>query len=112
MSVLDGMFHWRPIETVPSDGTPALVRIGDKIFAVATFATIARSSRFIAWAPLDAGALWADAFRPVLGPQRSRVRSVGYRGDLASPDQQDRGEAKSARGGDTTRFNTSAKDPD
>lgn len=112
MSLLDSLFHWQPIETVPSDGTPALVRIGDKIFAVATFSTIARNSRFNAWAPLDAQAVWGD--RPVasLGSQRNRIGSVGHRDDLGEPDQRDRGGAKSASGRETTRFDTSAKNRD
>jgi hypothetical protein len=57
MSVLDRLYRWQPMETVPSDGTPALVRVGEKVFAVATFSSLGRRSRFNAWARLDAEAL-------------------------------------------------------
>ena len=77
MSVLDSLFHWQPIETVPSDGTPALVRIGEKMFAVATFSTIARNSRFKAWTPLDGGALGIESFRPGPSFGQSAAKSLG-----------------------------------
>jgi len=95
MSVLDGLFDWQPIETVPSDGTPALVRIGNKIFAVATFSAIARNSRFKAWAPLDVRALEIEACRPgaSFGSKQSGWGVSDHRADFDAPAKQGRAEA-------------------
>lgn len=61
MSILDQLYDWQPMETAPSDGTPTLVRVGEKIFAVATYSSIGRHSRFTAWASLDSAALVSPA---------------------------------------------------
>lgn len=70
MSILDKLYDWHSMETAPSDGTPTLVRLGDKIFAVATYSSIGRQSRFTAWASLDPAALVS----PADGVRAARVK--------------------------------------